>query len=119
MQATKMRTHHRVSALKSGDISTTDMPVVVNVQTLAIGVDWDLRRLVLACPTKSETLYMQIVGRALRRAGIMVAAIILDSTQRLGFVTDITHNQLDVGKPRKHVKAEHKATLAIQREGCG
>lgn len=95
------------------------MPVVVNVQTLAIGVDWDLRRLVLARPTKSETLYMQIVGRVLRRAGIVVAAIILDSTQRLGFVTDITHDQLDVGKPRKHVKAEHKATLAIQREGCG
>ena len=95
------------------------MPVVVNIQTLTTGVDWDLRRLVLASPTKSEMLYVQIVGRALRRAKDMVAAIIFNSRQRLGFVTDIAHDQLDVGKPRKQAKAEHKAPLPIEREGCG
>jgi hypothetical protein len=64
-------------------------------------------------------LYVQM-GRALRRAEY--AAIILDhsdSTERLGFVTDIAHDQLDVGKPRKQAKAEHKAPLPIEREGCG
>jgi superfamily II DNA or RNA helicase len=97
------------------------MPVVVNIQTLTTGVDWDLPRLVLARPTKSEMLYVQIVSSALRRAEDMDAAIILDhsDTQRLGFVTDIAHDQLDVGKPRKQAKAEHKAPLPIEREGCG
>jgi len=98
------------------------MPVVVNIQTLTTGVDWDLRRLVLASPTKSEMLYVHTVGHALRRVEGRGVAIILDhsdSTQRLGFVTDIAHDQLDVGKPRKQAKAEHKAPLTIEREGCG
>ena len=97
------------------------MPVVVNIQTLTAGVDWNVRCLVLARPTKSEMLYVRIVGRALRRAEDMDAAIILDhsDTQRLGFVTDIAHDQLDVGKPGKQAKAEHKAPLTIEREGCG
>src|SRR6185369_807555 len=54
------------------------MPVVVTVHTLTTGVDWDVRCLVLARPTKLEMLYVQIVGRALRRAESRGAAVILD-----------------------------------------
>ncbi|MGB3391157.1 MAG: DEAD/DEAH box helicase, partial [Pseudaminobacter sp.] len=45
-----------------------DLRVVVNVGVLTTGVDWDVRCLILARPTKSEMLYVQIIGRGLRSA---------------------------------------------------
>lgn len=75
--------------------------VVCNVGTLTTGVDWDVRCLILARPTKSESLLTQIVGRALRTAPGKEIATILDhsdTTLRLGFVTDIHHDRLDMGR---------------------
>ncbi|MCF4166351.1 DEAD/DEAH box helicase [Zavarzinia compransoris] len=77
--------------------------VVCNVGVLTTGVDWDVRCLILARPTKSEMLYTQIIGRALRPAPGKDHALILDhsdTTLRLGFVTDIEHDALDDGRPR-------------------
>ncbi len=77
--------------------------VVANIQTLTTGVDWDVRCLILARPTRSEMLYVQIIGRALRTAAGKDCALILDhsdTTQRLGFVTDIHHEHLDDGKTK-------------------
>jgi superfamily II DNA or RNA helicase len=91
--------------------------VVANVGTLTTGVDWDVRCLILARPTKSEMLFVQIIGRALRTADGKYCAIILDhsdTTQRLGFVTDIHHEHLDDGKPKE--KAEAKPREALPRE---
>ena len=42
--------------------------VVCNVGVLTTGVDWDVRCIILARPTKSEMLYTQIIGRGLRTA---------------------------------------------------
>jgi DNA repair protein RadD len=81
--------------------------VVCNVGTLTTGVDWDVRCLVLARPTKSEMLYVQIIGRALRTAEGKDYAVIFDhsdTTETLGFVTDIQHDNLHDG--RKAEKAE-------------
>jgi superfamily II DNA or RNA helicase len=78
--------------------------VVVNVGVLTTGVDWDVRCLILARPTRSEMLFVQIVGRALRTAEGKADALILDhssTTQTLGFPTDIHHELLDDGSPRK------------------
>lgn len=78
--------------------------VVCNIGTLTTGVDWDVRCLVLARPTKSEILYTQIIGRALRTATGKDHALILDhsnSTLELGLVTDIHHDRLDEGKLQK------------------
>src|SRR5262245_37509004 len=78
-----------------------EVDVVCNVGTLTTGVDWDVRCLSLARPTKSEMLYVQIIGRALRTAPGKDHAIILDhtdTTSRLGFVTDIHHESLNGGK---------------------
>ncbi len=75
--------------------------VVCNVGTLTTGVDWDVRCLSLARPTKSEMLFVQIIGRALRTAEGKEKAIILDhtdTTSRLGFVTDIYHETLSGGR---------------------
>jgi len=45
-----------------------ELEVVCNVGVLTTGVDWDVRCIVLARPTKSEILYTQIIGRGLRTA---------------------------------------------------
>jgi superfamily II DNA or RNA helicase len=77
------------------------------------GTDWDVRCLVLARPTKSEILYKQIVGRALRIADGKDHALILDhsdTTSRLGFVTDIEHDNLD-STERRINHAERKKPL--------
>jgi superfamily II DNA or RNA helicase len=83
--------------------------VVCNVGVLTVGVDWDVRALILARPTKSEMLFVQIVGRALRRAEGKESAILLDHSDnhlRLGFVTDIHHDKLNDGRERVSAKRE-------------
>ncbi len=78
-----------------------ELKVVCNVGVLTTGVDWDVRCIILARPTKSEILYTQIIGRGLRRATGKDHCLVLDhsdTTLRLGFVTDIHHHKLDDGK---------------------
>lgn len=80
------------------------MPIVCNVGTLTTGIDWDVRCISLVRPTRSEMLYVQIIGRGLRTAPGKTDCLILDhsdTTLRLGFVTDIHHTELDVAKPKK------------------
>jgi len=74
--------------------------IVCNVGVLTTGIDWDVRCIILARPTKSEILFTQIIGRGLRTAVGKDYCLILDhsdTTLRLGFVTDIHHPQLDLG----------------------
>ena len=81
-----------------------ELRVVCNVGVLTTGVDWDVRCIVLARPTKSEILYTQIIGRGLRNADGKDHCLILDhsdTTLRLGFVTDIHHEELDDGQGGK------------------
>jgi DNA repair protein RadD len=97
------------------DFHNGQLDVVCNIGTLTTGVDWDVRCLVLARPTKSEILYTQIIGRALRMATGKDYALILDhsnSTLELGLVTSIHHDHLDDGKPKKEgAKATRKKPL--------
>jgi superfamily II DNA or RNA helicase len=77
-----------------------EIKVVCNVGVLTTGVDWDVRCIILARPTKSEILYTQIIGRGLRTASGKEDCLILDhsdTTLRLGFVTDIHHDTLHDG----------------------
>lgn len=93
---------------------TGELRVVANVGTLTTGVDWPVKCLILARPTKSEILYTQIIGRALRTAPDKEHALILDhtgTTMRLGFVTDIHHEMLDGGKEHTRPQQERKAPL--------
>jgi superfamily II DNA or RNA helicase len=80
------------------------LKVVTNVGTMTTGVDWDVRCVILARPTKSESLYVQIIGRGLRTADGKADCLILDhsdTTLNLGFVTDVHHDKLDDGKAKK------------------
>jgi len=99
-----------------------EYPVVANIQTLTTGVDWDVRCLVLARPTRSQMLYVQIIGRALRTSHGKEEALILDhsdTTSKLGFVTDIDHDELDDGKPSSKARqVEKKTPLPQECEDC-
>ncbi len=100
-----------------------EYPVVVNIQTLTTGVDWDVRCLILARPTRSAMLFVQIIGRALRTAPGKEHALILDhsdTTQRLGFVTDIHFDRLDDGSKEKKLDlGEKKKPLPKECKQCG
>jgi DNA repair protein RadD len=81
-----------------------EVQVVCNVGCLTTGIDWDVRCIILARPTKSEILYVQMIGRGLRTAEGKPDCLILDHSDnhtRLGFVTDIHHDKLDEGKDRR------------------
>ena len=75
--------------------------VAVNIGTLTTGTDWPFIACIQLCrPTKSKMLFKQIVGRGLRDHPGKDHCLVLDhsdSTQRLGFVTDIERNGLDDG----------------------
>jgi superfamily II DNA or RNA helicase len=93
--------------------------VVCNVFCLTTGVDWDVRCIVLARPTKSEIFYTQIIGRGLRTAPGKDDCLILDhsdTTLNLGFVTDIHHERLDDGRPRKARNGGREKPVPLPKE---
>jgi DNA repair protein RadD len=78
--------------------------VIVSIGTLTMGVDLDVRCIVLARPTKSEMLFVQMIGRGLRVAEGKDHCLILDhsdTTLRLGFPDQIHHDALDDGTRRR------------------
>ena len=90
------------AAIKRG-FHDGSIEVVCNVGTLTTGVDWDVRCIVLCRPTKSEMLFVQIMGRGLRTANGKDHLLVLDHSDnhlRLGFVSDIDaqHTELLTGK---------------------
>lgn len=95
--------------------------VVCNVGCLTTGIDWDVRCIVLARPTKSEILFTQIIGRGLRTADGKENCLILDHTnthEKLGFVTDIKHSTLDDGKPKKSSGGDKEKQEKLPKK-CG
>lgn len=97
------------------------IPVVCNVGVLTTGVDWDVRCIVLARPTKSEILYVQILGRGLRTAKGKQDLLILDhsdTTLRLGFVTDVHHERLSTGKLGDAYEPKPKDALPRECKRC-
>lgn len=85
-----------------------EIRIISNIQTLTTGIDYDVRCLILARPTKSPSLYLQIIGRALRTAPDKVEALILDhsnTVQNLGFPDTLTIDSLDNGHERGKVES--------------
>lgn len=83
------------------DMAARRIKGIVNVGTLTTGVDADVRTLVLARPTKSASLFVQIIGRALRTAPGKQQAVIIDhsdTTLRLGLPCSIVRTKLDNGR---------------------
>jgi superfamily II DNA or RNA helicase len=98
-----------------------DIKAVANVACLTTGVDWAIGCIVLARPTKSEMLYVQMVGRGLRVNPGMDDCIILDhadNTLRLGLVTDIHHDHLCRAVKGERTSIEAKASLPKECPKC-
>jgi superfamily II DNA or RNA helicase len=111
---------HERENIRKG-FASGEIEIVCNIATLTTGVDWDVRCIVLARPTRSPILYTQIVGRGLRNAPGKDHLLLLDhsnSTLELGFVTDIGFTSLDDGAP---AKASEKRPAKAPREcaSCG
>ena len=98
--------------------------VVVSVGCLTKGVDWDVRCIVLLRPTKSEMLYLQIIGRGLRTADGKDDCLILDHSDtalRLGFPEDVDErmDELDEGKKPESGDRLKEDPLPKQCKACG
>jgi DNA repair protein RadD len=98
-----------------------EVEIVCNVGCLTTGIDWDVRCIILARPTKSEMLFVQMIGRGLRTAEGKADCLILDHSDnhdRLGFVTDIHHDELDDGKVRPKAKPKDAEALPKKCPQC-
>lgn len=92
-------------------LGTGEIKVVCNIGCLTTGIDWDVRCLILARPTKSHSLFTQIIGRALRTADGKADALILDHSDthsRLGLVTDIDFDEMDDGSKKQQERAKKR-----------
>lgn len=114
------RTNRQARAKLRHQFHNGEINVVVNVGCLTTGVDWDVRCLILARPTKSEILYVQMIGRGLRTAEGKIDCLVLDhsdTTLRLGFVTDIHHDELDDGTPAS-TREKQRKLLPTECSSC-
>jgi superfamily II DNA or RNA helicase len=98
-----------------------EIEVVTSVETMIMGIDYDVRCIICARPTKSDMLWCQLIGRGLRTAPGKEICTILDhsdNTLRLGFVTDIDRDRLDDGEPVKKSAIEKKEPLPKECKEC-
>jgi DNA repair protein RadD len=80
--------------------------VACSVGVLTTGVDWPVSCVILARPTKSEMLYVQIFGRGLRVNPGYDDCLFLDhsgTSLKLGYPTDIHYDDLDDGKGPRYI----------------
>lgn len=105
----------------SSRFSSGHTDVICSVGTMTHGVDLDVRCIVLARPTKSESLFVQMIGRGLRTADGKDYCLILDhsdSHTKLGMVTDIRHDALKSAKAGAVSKIEPPVRLPIECSSC-
>ena len=85
-------------------VASGETTVISNVGILCEGWDFPAcKTLILARPTKSLILYLQMAGRVLRPHAGKERALILDhsaTVQNIGFPTDDFPMELDDGKPK-------------------
>jgi DNA repair protein RadD len=77
-----------------------EVKVACSVGVLTTGVDWPVACIILARPTKSEMLYVQIFGRGLRVNPGWNDCLFLDhsgTSLKLGYPTEIHYDELDDG----------------------
>lgn len=104
-----------------------DVQVVCNIGTLTTGIDWDIRCIIMARPTKSRSLFVQIIGRGLRTAEGKDALLILDHSNThltLGMVDEIDQESMSelsgkIGTQAKRAEDKDKISLPKPCASCG
>jgi superfamily II DNA or RNA helicase len=103
------------------DFHAGKIKVICNFGCLTTVIDWDVRCIILARPTKSEILFVQMIGRGLRTADGKQDCLLLDHSDnhlRLGFVTDIHHDHLDHGRERQKPVPKPREALPKKCPKC-
>lgn len=80
-----------------GRLERGETKVVCNIATLTKGVDWKIGCIIIARPTKSKMLHVQIAGRVIRANSGFPDGLVLDHSDnmlRLGLPTDIQDTPL-------------------------
>lgn len=96
-----------------------EIKVVCNIGCLTKGVDWALGCIILARPTKSEMLYVQMVGRGLRVNDGIPDCVILDhadNTLRMGFVTDLSDSKTVLCTAKKGERKKQERDTPLPKE---
>jgi DNA repair protein RadD len=86
------------------DFHSGEVEIVVNVEVLVMGIDWNIECIILAMGTESPMRYVQMIGRGLRTApGNKHKKLVINdhgaNQQRLGLVQEIHYKTLDQGWP--------------------
>jgi superfamily II DNA or RNA helicase len=106
-----------IQRFKRGEIQ-----VLTSVEVMTKGFDAPIAEtLILARPTKSEILHVQMIGRVLRTAPGKEIATILDHAgnhERLGFVTDDFQDYLCTKEKGERAEAKKKEKLPTHCPAC-
>jgi len=101
-------------------LETGEIMMISSVGVLTAGFDCpSISCVILARPTKSLTLYIQMVGRGLRISEGKQDCIVLDhagSTERLGWVTDDLPNELCDGKKSEAQRVKDEIEKKEEKE---
>jgi DNA repair protein RadD len=100
--------------------------VICSIGVMTTGIDEDFRCIIMARPTKSEILWLQMIGRGLRTADGKENLVIFDhadNTLKLGMVTDIHHERLrtvasDAAEKAKKDGPEERVSLPRECIEC-
>jgi len=99
-----------------------DVRVICSVRTMTTGVDLPVSCIIDAAPTKSRILHCQKIGRGLRVNPGSEGCLILDhagNSIRLGLVTDIHQERLDMTEPGEKQPVEQTEKLPKPCSKCG
>lgn len=104
-----------------GRLERGETKVVCNIATLTKGVDWKIGCIIIARPTKSKMLHVQIAGRVIRANRGYPDGLVLDHSDnmlRLGLPTDIGSMPLCTAKKGER-KTERQDPLPKECPSCG
>src|SRR3990172_458110 len=108
--------NRQFAQLKAGELK-----IISNVGVLMTGVDQDIRCISLVRPTKSPTLFQQIIGRGLRTAPGKDFVKILDHSDthlRLGFVTGAGEQYTELDDGKKGILGSRKKKTPLLPKEC-
>lgn len=98
-----------------------EIKVICNVGVLTTGADWNIGCIIMARPTQSKILFVQIIGRGLRNPPGKTDCLILDHTNNHelhGRVTDIEAEGLRGAEVKDADYFRSRGPVVTQCEAC-